>query len=285
MNKSTMVFNVGGKVFEISVECVYKSEVLKRMVTDPWFQSTHPGGYCGGTVFLDYNYDAFAVVLDFLRHDRIFVPPSVNASLVHLLLDQLKVYLTEDDKKALISAANTASISTLPPHTEDCPPQYSATYTSTPSTAEKRLIDSHSPGPSNLSDQLAISVHQKIANLIISTIRPRIESQALQGAYHTTYLLLPSTPATRTGTLMSEFPASTFTELVFLDADTEKFLRQSHVMARFQHALKQSVEVPMTFGRKDVFFRSENEFGILGTTTIDAIIIDFELGAQTTHVA
>jgi len=77
---------------------------------------------------------------------------------------------------------------------------------------------------------------------------------------------------------MSEFPSSTFTELVYLDPDMEKFLRQPPVMGRFQDALRRSLEVPMTFGRKEVFFRSENEFGILGTTTIDAIIIDFELG-------
>ena len=269
MDKSTVAFNVGGKVFEVSMQCVYKSEVLTRMAMDT---------SSGGAVFLDYNYDAFAVVLDFLRHDRIFVPPSVDATLVHLLLDELKVYLSDDDKKTLSSASTTVTtISTLSSY-EDSPPQYFPTYT----TQEKRALEPHSTVSSlNLIDKLAVSVHQKIASLIISTIRPRIESQALQGTYHTTYVLLPSTPAVERGTLMSEFASSTFTELVYLDADTDKFLRQSPVMGRFQDALKQSLEVPMTFSRKDVFFRSENEFGILGTTTIDAIIIDFELGAST----
>ena len=252
------------------MQCVYKSEVLTRMAMDT---------SSGGTLFLDYNYDAFAVVLDFLRHDRIFVPPSVDARLVHLLLDELKAYLSDDDKKTLSSASTTTTISTLSSH-EDCPPQYFPSYNTAP-TQEKRPLEPHSTVSSNLIDKLAVSVHQKIANLIISTIRPRIESQALQGAYHTTYVLLPSTPTAKRGTLMSEFPSSTFTELVYLDPDTEKFLRQPPVMRRFQDALKRSLEVPMTFGRKDVFFRSENEFGILGTTTIDAIIIDFELGAST----
>ena len=264
MDKSTVVFNVGGKVFEISMQCVYKSEVLTSVVID------NPRE----VIFLDYNYDAFAVVLDFLRHDRILVPPSVNVSLVELLLDELKVYLTESDKNALQSSISTTPTSWSPLN-EDCPPQYFPTR-STPPTNDKHSLETQFPVPTNLPDQLTISVHQKIASLIISTIRPRIESQALQGAYHTTYLLVPST--VKPGTLMSEFPSSMFTELVYLDPETEKFLRQAPVMGRFQDALRRSLEVPMTFGRKDVFFRSENEFGILGTMTIDAIIIDFELG-------
>jgi len=264
MDKSTVVFNVGGKVFEVSMQCVYKSEVLTSIAND------NPGG----VVFLDYNYDAFAVVLDFLRHDRILVPPSVNTNLVQLLLEELKVYLTEGDKKALQSSVSvTATSSPL----EDCPPQYFPSY-STPPGNEKRTFDTNPMASTNLTDQLTLSVHQKIANLIISTIRPRIESQALQGAYHTTYLLLP--PSLKSATLMSKFPTSTFTELVYLDSETEKFLRQSPVMGRFEDALRRSLEVPMKIGRKDVFFRSENEFGILGTTTIDAIVIDFELGRR-----
>ena len=79
---------------------------------------------------------------------------------------------------------------------------------------------------------------------------------------------------------MSEFPTSSFTETVYLEKESEKFLGQPEVMRRFEFALRQSLEVPMTFKRQDLFFRSENEFGVYGTTTIQALVIEFELGRQ-----
>ena len=257
---STVTFNIGGKHFTISKACVYKSARLTNLLA---FESLD-------IHFLDYNYDAFAVVLDFLRHDRILVPPTVNAKTVELILDDLEIELSSKDREAL--STNTCSSSSL--SETDFPPQYSPTLNQNFLGADK----TGQPDTSNLVDQLAITVHQKIADLIISTIRPRITSQALQGAYHTTYVLLPSD--VKTCVLMSEFPNSTFTEMVYLEKEVEKFLGQAEVLRRFESALKESLEVPMTFRRQEVFLRSENEFGVYGTMTIHALVIEFELGRQ-----
>src|SRR5271167_1984864 len=242
---STVTFNVGGKEFTISKACVYKSARLTNLLA---LESLD-------VHFLDYNYDAFAVVLDFLRHDRILVPATVNSKTVELILDDLDVKLSPKDREAL--STNTDSSSFFAE--TEFPPQYSSTLNEKSLVADK----TGQSDTSNLVDQLAITVHQKIADLILSTIRPRITTQALQGAYHTTYVLLPSD--VKNDVLMSEFPNSTFTEMVYLEKEVEKFLGQPEVLRKFELALKESLEVPMTFRRQEVFFRSENEFGVYGT--------------------
>jgi hypothetical protein len=254
---STITLNVGGKEFTISKAHVYKSARLTNLLA---FESSDAH-------FLDYNYDAFAVVLDFLRHDRILVPATVNSKTVELILDDLEVKLSLEDREALSTNHGTSSDT-------EFPPQYSSTVN------EKYLLANKTDqlDTSSLVDQLAITVHQKIADLIISTIRPRIATQALQGAYRTTYVLLPSD--VKNEVLMSEFPNSTFTEMVYLEKEVEKFLGQPEVLRRFEFALKESVEVPMKFKRQEVFFRSENEFGIYGTMNTQALVIEFELGRQ-----
>lgn len=263
---STVTFNVGGKEFTISKHHVYKSRVLTNL-------TSRKNEAC----FLDYNYDAFAVVLDYIRHGRVLVPPTVNGETVELILDDLDVYISPNDHAKFALAASTNSY--LESHEDDNPPLY------TSNMDEKRIlkdqkndIPTGSSDKANLVDQLTITVHQKIADLIINTIRPRITSQALQGAYHTAYVLLP--PDIKDCVLMSEFPNSKFTELVYLEKDVERFLAQPEVLRRFEDALRQNLEAPMTIERKDVFFRSENEFGIYGTTTIQALVIEFELGRQ-----
>lgn len=254
---STITVNVGGKEFTISKAFVYKSPRLTNLLV---FESSEAH-------FLDYNYDAFAIALDFLRYDRILVPPTVNGKTVELILDDLGVKLSSKDREALSNNSGSSSF-----FESEFPPQYSPTFNEKPPVADKTgQSNTH-----NLDDQLAIAVHQKIADLILSTIRPRIANQAYQGTYHTTYVLLPSD--VKNSVLMSEFPNSTFTEMVYLEKEMEKFLGQPEVLRRFEFALKESLEVPMTFRRQEVFFRSENEFGVYGTMTIQALVIEFELG-------
>jgi len=60
---ATVTFDVGGKVFKIATECVYKSDKLSELVRDD-----------PKVVVLNYNYDAFAIVFDYLRHDEVLVP-------------------------------------------------------------------------------------------------------------------------------------------------------------------------------------------------------------------
>jgi hypothetical protein len=263
MDKSTVTFNVGGQEFAISRTCLYKSVKLTELsVRAP------------ETLFLDYNYDAFAIALDFLRHGRALVPPTVNGTTVELILDDLGVPLTRAQRQGLSKRRTISNFFTFnDPLNEDGPPEYSPSVVS--EKQKSALQNSKQSDASNLSDQLAITVHQKIADLIISTIHPRIASQALQGAYRTTYVLLPAN--IKDETMMSEFPNSKFTEIVRLDKDAEKFLGQPEVLRRFESALRQSLDVPMSMMKKDVFFRSENEFGILGTETVEALVIDFEL--------
>jgi hypothetical protein len=264
---STITFNVGGKEFTISKNCVYKSTVL----------TTLSAGNESKVIFLDYNYDAFAVVLDYLRHERIFIPPTVDAKHVELILSQLGISLKDDNFEVLTSRKSAIPFRPMiGPYEDDTPPKYSPPHIGEKSPLSTQMIGQ--TDTANLVDQLAITVHQKIADFIISTIRPRITSQALSGAYHTTYVLLPN--EVQKDLMMSEFPSSGYTEMVYLEKDAEKFLAQPEVMRRFELALKESLELPMTFRRQDLFFRSENEFGIYGTTTIQALVIDFELGSQ-----
>lgn len=259
---STVRFNVGGKEYAISTSNVYKSEKLSRLL------STR--GNEKNVIFLDHNYEAFSVVLDYLRYHRFLIPPTVCRKAVELIIDDLGIHLNEQDRAILGVESKHESHGG-----EEAPPQYTSTESI---DSLSRTQKAGSTNGDNLVDQLLITVQQKIADLIINTIRPRIALQALQGSYHTTYILLPVD--VKDGTMISEFPSSNFMELVYLEKDIERFLAQSEVQRRFEVALKRCLEVPMTLTRKDVFFRSENEFGILQTTTVEAIVIEFELGRQ-----
>ena len=272
---TTVKFNVGGKEFVIAREHVYKSEKLMALA------EYH---FCDKAIFLDHNYDAFAIVLDYLRYNKILIPPSVNAKTVQLILEDLCIHVPSSQRAALTNG--TAAAKAPPPQLEyegeaaGGPPQYSQVIHEDKrsiSLADTKTRDGMMDTAS-LASQLANTVHQKITDLIITTIRPRITSQARLGAYRTTYVLLPA--MARNGSLMSEFPKSNFTEMVYLEGDVEKFLGQPEVLWKFEVALKDSLEVPITMNTKDVFYRSENEFGVYNTETIQAVVIQFELGRR-----
>jgi hypothetical protein len=259
---STVRFNVGGKEYTISTSNVYKSTKLSQLLSARHNEKD--------VIFLDHNYEAFSVVLDYLRYRQFLIPPTVCRKSVELIFDDLGIHLNDEDRMIL------ASESTYEPHdSRGAPPQYTSTKDNTLLSKSQRTGNTDA---NNLVNQLLITVQQKISDLVINTIRPRIASQALQGSYHTTYVLLPID--IQDGTMMSEFPSSNFPELVYLDKDTERFLAQPEVQCRFEVALKRSLEVPITFTRRDIFFRSQNEFGILQTATAEAIVIEFELGRQ-----
>jgi len=256
---ATVTFNVGGKVFTISTACVYKSDKLTELVRDD-----------SGVIFLDYNYDTFAVVLDYLRHDEVLVPPSVSARTVELILDDLQVYLPERHREKLRELQSSPAAE-LHPETDLSPPQYF------PGSDPKHFLGNKKTTSSlngDIVEQLESTVHRKIADLIISTIRPRLTSQALQGSYNTTYILLPADA--KKSVLLSEFPGTKFTEIIYFDDDMQRFLGQTEVNRRLEAALVECVGVPFKMRRQDVFLRSENEFGICSTNTVEAILIDFK---------
>lgn len=261
---TTVKFNVGGKDFVISREFVYKSEKLTAL------SEYH---FSDEAIFLDHNYAAFSVVLDFLRYGKILLPPTVNAQGVEIILDDLKIAIYADERAALLTPSKHAGEDNFP----DGPPQYKQIVhednqrISLADTKKSSISDT-----SNLTAQLAVTVQQKITDLIITTIRPRITSQALQGAYRSTYILLPVTA--QKAVMMSEFPQSNFTEMVYLEPDEERFLLQKEVLDQFEYTLKQSLEIPITMGQRELFFRIENEFGVYGTMTSKALVIEFELG-------
>jgi hypothetical protein len=258
---ATVSFNVGGKEFKIARELVYKSSKLTQLVESDFRNEV---------IFLDHNYEAFSVMLDFLRYDRILVPPVVRATGVKIIFESLKIPLSSAQWNVL----------TGPPHTDkfdpEGPPQYNQVVDEDSHTFSLSDTKGGKSDYSSLTAQLAITVHQKIADLIITTIRPCVTSQVRTGAYHTTYILLPST--FQQGSMMSEFPQSNFTELVYLEPDVECFLRQTEVLEQFEDTLKESLKVPMTLTHCDIFFRSENEYGVYGTITAKALVIEFELG-------
>jgi hypothetical protein len=66
--------------------------------------------------------------------------------------------------------------------------------------------------------------------------------------------------------------------MVYLEPDEERFLLQKEVLDQFEYTLKQSLEIPITMGQRELFFRIENEFGVYGTMTSKALVIEFELG-------
>jgi hypothetical protein len=272
---STVRFNVGGREFEIHVADCYKSSKLSSIVSE------YPSP--GNIVFLNHNPDAFGVVVDFLRYGRILIPPSVCAGTVELIFDDLGIDLLRNQRQELRSQEPSDSTKTRPPMIGDGlydegPPQYTPMYAEKGAPLQMEKQNTGYPDTSNLVDQLTITVQQKITDLILSTIRPRITSQALQGAFRTTCVLLPS--SAHGGALMSEFPHSNYTEMIYLDNDLERFLTQPEVERRFEYELMNSLEIPIKFEKKDVFFRSENEFGIAQTTTMRALVIYFELGRQ-----
>lgn len=62
--------------------------------------------------------------------------------------------------------------------------------------------------------------------------------------------------------------------MVHLGKDVEMFLRQSEVMKRFERDLRQSLDLPLELERRGVFFRSDNEFEIYMTDTIEGLVIE-----------
>ena len=266
---ATVNFNVGGKEFTISKNLIYKSHKLDYL--DGLRISDEP-------IFLDYNYDAFSVVLDFLRHDQILVPPSVNAKLVELIIDELGIQLPHSQRQILVKAAvalpKPVPSQNAPPTVEttsELPPQYTPSSTM---AADLKVKDQSKPR--KIIDQLFDAVEQKIADLIFSTLYPRIASQVQQGAFRTTYVLLPH--GARGCEITSKFGAPKFTETVYLEEDQEKFLNQREVIAHFKDSLHEKVGVPVWVTRREVCVRRENEFGILETGSFSVVVIDFELG-------
>jgi hypothetical protein len=49
-------------------------------------------------------------------------------------------------------------------------------------------------------------------------------------------------------------------------------------LERLEDILRESLKGPMTMADRDIFFRSENEYGVYGTITLKALVIEFELG-------
>jgi 23S rRNA U2552 (ribose-2'-O)-methylase RlmE/FtsJ len=265
---STVNFNVGGKEFTISEKLIRKSHKLDylnglRISDEP--------------IFLDYNFDAFSVVLDFLRHDKMFIPSTVHGKLVELIIDDLGIQISYSQRERLRKAAdglqstfNSQEDISKTHSTEESPPQY------TPSSSQLQPVDLKEDTDSErLTEQLFDAVEQKVADLILRSMYPRIKSQARQGSFRTSYVLLPQ--EARNGTVTSKFEASKFIEMVYLDEEKEKFLTQPEVMAHFEEALKVKVGLPVKILRRVVYVRRENEFGILETAEFSALVIDFEL--------
>lgn len=266
---ATVNFNVGGKQFTISKRHILKSTKLDYL--DGLRISDEP-------IFLDYNYEAFSVVLDYLRHDQVLVPPSVNGNLVELIIDELGIMISHSQRQILVKSAINfqKSMQALPSNetTPELPPQYTPSPTiSTPSFDKKPNSSS-----GTIIDQLFIAVEQKVAELIFSTLYPRISSQAQQGAFRTTYILLPH--GARNGVMTSQFESSKFIERVYLQEAQDRFLTQPEVLDHFADALREKVGVPVTFTNRNVSVRKENEFGILETASFSALVIEFELGRQ-----
>jgi hypothetical protein len=270
MSTTTVRFNVGGREFEIYLADCYKSLRLSTFISE----------YRGkdDVVFLNHNPDAFSVVIDYLRYGRILVPPSVCPKTVQLVFDDLDIQLLYSQRIELQDEGKISPAAIEVSPFDDVPPQYTPAQSERAVLPQKETQKTGHSDTTNLVDQLTITVHQKITDLILSTIRPRIASQALQGAFRSSCVLLPS--SAKHGVIMSEFPQSNYTEMVYLDKDLERFLTQPEVERRFESELRHSLEVPIKFEKKDVFFRSENEFGIAQTTTTQALVIEFELGRQ-----
>jgi hypothetical protein len=64
---------------------------------------------------------------------------------------------------------------------------------------------------------------------------------------------------------------------IYIEDELQRSLRQAEVDWRFEAALIESVGVPFKMQRQDVYLRSENDFGVLSTNTVEAILIDFGL--------
>ena len=265
---STIRFNVGGREFEIYLSDCCKVPGLSTSITKDRRRDN--------IVFLNHNPDAFGVVVDFLRYDRILVPPSVCAKTVELIFDDLCIPLSGAQRRELGNAAKTKSATFEDGMYDEMPPQYSTMHLEKDAPLQMEKRNTGDSETSSLFDQLTITVQQKVTDIIHTIIRPRITSQALQGAFRTTCVLLPSTA--KDGVMMSEFPHSNYTEIIYLDEELERFLTQPEVERRFEDELMDSFGVPIKTEKKDVFFRNENEFGIAQTTTTRALVIYFELG-------
>jgi len=125
---STVIFNVGGAKFEITASLVskypnstlyqlYASQLSKSPTLS---QSSSPSSSSSSSfpsyskqqpkeIFLDHNPQAFSVILDFLRYDKLYVPPSVCKEVVVLQMQTLGLPTVEFIQSTTTTSSTSSS--------------------------------------------------------------------------------------------------------------------------------------------------------------------------------
>jgi hypothetical protein len=93
-NDATVVFNVGGKRFELSSSHLqkYPDSSLYRLATARHAHAGSPSTSSSSVnreIFLDHNYEAFSVIVDFIRYGgKVLIPRSVCTQVVLLQMKE-----------------------------------------------------------------------------------------------------------------------------------------------------------------------------------------------------
>ncbi|KAJ3326380.1 hypothetical protein HDU76_012975 [Blyttiomyces sp. JEL0837] len=135
------------------------------------------------TIFIDANPAAFSVIVDYIRHGKIFCPPTVSEPLVRLLMDNFGLFAGESNNEDVGTRSTTV----------DAPPPYAKTNDTTDLKMQTSKIQplSYHPAPassistssssSSQSNNLLATSKRLIDSIIESQISTKISSHARSG--------------------------------------------------------------------------------------------------------
>ncbi|CAG8449077.1 16593_t:CDS:2 [Acaulospora morrowiae] len=256
MPQDTVLFNVGGTRFEIQRNLVqaYPKSRLAELANSASKDNV---------IFIDHNPLAFSVILDFLRYKRIVVPRNVAREVVELQLQEFEIPYGNLSEEVNVNV------------NDDELPSYEATMS----------------GSSLKNTVLAVST-RRMDTLITDVILPFLKRHAKRAHRQVTFYLTPNvlTPKNITSDLehISEphewiyLPSSSDSlgsKNVEANSEVEdlpdlRFLLQEGSLKRLEDFIVKRSGVKRAETRKlEVSFRTENEFGLLFTKTMEILEI------------
>ncbi|KAJ3292708.1 hypothetical protein HK104_005096 [Borealophlyctis nickersoniae] len=250
----TTTYNVGGQRFQINKALVQKYP--KSRLASLAAKSK------GQEVFVDANPQAFAVILDYLRYDRLLVPPSVCREVVQLQLQELDIPFAQMDQ--------------LPIDQLEPPPSYR------PSTGASMAMGTKSDSTRvDIPTELARATQSKLNSLITNSLLPRLRTHASNGIHTLSFFFLPrniSKSAIVSHLTNGSDAASATVEFVTLDGTgvdgdvSIEFLGQPGVLEELKKMAVWRLSVKkVAISSRDITTRVENDLGLFESCSVRTI--------------
>ncbi|RIA91228.1 hypothetical protein C1645_124228 [Glomus cerebriforme] len=276
MSQKTVIFNVGGTVFEITKNLfnAYPNSTLYKLVNQSSSSSSFSSRFTSNksnksnksiqTIYLEHNPLAFSVILDYVRYKRLCVPKNVAREIVEL---QLREFGLGDNIK-LSTPDNFENVDGLPSY-EQCLNGFST----------------------SLKDAAVSAAFRRIDTLISDVILPYLKRHAKRGHQQITFYLTPNNVTSKNITTELEhindphewitLPTDSSSVSVEKDDNLENDLPDLKLLLQKSDTLDQLRDLIInksgvkncTVSKVEVSCRSENEFGLLSSKSWDIVQI------------